>query len=149
MKTSLRLSALLRASLFPLATLLLLAAPQRAHAQVVVIANSSVSANEISRDDLRDLFTGAASSVKGGSNVSPVLLKGGAAHEEFLNLYVGKSDAAFRAGWRSLLFSGQSTMPRTFDSDAEIVEYVARTHGAVGYISRSSSHAGVKTLAVK
>jgi len=149
MKTSLRLSVLLRALLFPLATLLLLATPQHAHAQVVVIANNSVSANEISRYDLRDLFTGAASSVKGGTNVSPVLLKGGPTHEEFLNLYVGKSDAAFRAGWRSLLFSGQSTMPRTFDSDAEIVEYVARTHGAVGYISRSSSHTGVKTLVVK
>ena len=149
MKTSLRHFALLRASLFPLATLLLLAAPQRAHAQVVVIANNSVSANEISRDDLRDLFTGAASSVKGGSSVSPVLLKGGPTHEEFLNIYVGKSDAAFRAGWRSLLFSGQSTMPRTFDSDAEIVEYVARTRGAVGYISRFSTHTGVKTLAVK
>ena len=120
-----------------------------ARAQVVVIANNNVTASEISRGELRDVFTGAASSVKGAREVAPVLLKGGPAHDEFLSTYVGKSDAAFRAGWRSLLFSGQSTMPRTFDSDAEVVDYVAHTPGAVGYIAHSSPHPGVKTLAVR
>ncbi len=150
MKSSLRSFTRFRGVLFAAGILLALAVPSLSgHAQVAVIANTSVSASEISRADLRDVFTGAASSIKGSGEVSPVLLKGSSTHEEFLDKYIGKSDAAFRAGWRSLLFSGQNTMPKTFDSDAEMVDYIAHTHGAIGYIASSSPHSGVKTLAVR
>jgi ABC-type phosphate transport system substrate-binding protein len=144
-----RFSSSLRPILLSFAALLSLAGASHARAQVVVIANNSVSASEISRAELRDLFTGAASTIKGSGEISPVLLKDGSAHQEFLSQYVGKSDSAFRAGWRSLLFSGQSAMPKTFSSDADVVDYVSRTRGAVGYIAHSSPHAGVKTLAVR
>jgi ABC-type phosphate transport system substrate-binding protein len=116
------------------------------HAQVIVIANPSVNAVEVSKAELRDVFTGASSSFRGASQVTPVLLKQGPANEDFLDTYVGKSDSAFRAGWRSLLFSGQGVLPKTLDSDAAVVEYVSRTPGAVGYIARTSPHDGVKTL---
>jgi ABC-type phosphate transport system substrate-binding protein len=121
----------------------------RAQAQVIVIANPGVKAVAVSKDDLRDLFTGATSSLKGESNTVPVLLKAGAAHEEFLASIVGKNDGAFRASWRSLVFSGQATMPRTFDSEAAMVEFVARTAGAIGYIGKATPHEGVKVLAVR
>lgn len=149
MKLSHRFSSSLRSVLHALVVLLLLTGASHARAQVVVIANNSVSVSEISRAELRDLFTGTASSIKGSGEISPVLLKDGPAHQEFLSQYVGKSDSAFRAGWRSLLFSGQSAMPKTFNSDAEVVDFVSRTRGAVGYIAHSSPHAGVKTLAVR
>lgn len=138
-----------RFAFLAIAVMLASAAELHARAQVVIIANNSVAASEISRADLRDVFTGAITSIKGSGEVAPVLLKDGAAHEEFLNEYVGRSDAAFRAGWRSLLFSGQSAMPKTFDTDAEVVEYVSRTRGAVGYVAHGSPHAGVKTLVVR
>jgi len=120
-----------------------------AQAQVVVIANSSVKAADVSTADLRDVFTGASSTFKDGSHVTPVLLKSGPVSDGFLALYVGKSDSAFRANWRSLLFSGQGVMPRTLDSDAAIVEYVAHTPGAIGYITQTAPHGGVKVLSVK
>jgi ABC-type phosphate transport system substrate-binding protein len=118
-------------------------------AQVVVIANPSVKSAEVSTADLRDVFTGNSSTFKDGSHVTPVLLKQGPVNDGFLTLYVGKSDAAFRANWRSLLFSGQVAMPRTFDSEIAMVEYVAHTAGAVGYISHSTPHEGVKVLGVR
>jgi ABC-type phosphate transport system substrate-binding protein len=121
----------------------------RVEAQVLVIANSSVKAAEISKGDLRDVFTGASTSLKDGSRAVPVLLKSGAVNDEFLTAYVGKSDSAFRASWRSLVFSGQASMPKTFDSDAALVEYVAHTSGAIGYINKTSPHEGVKVLAVR
>ena len=118
-------------------------------AQVVVIANPSVKSAEVSTADLRDVFTGNSSTFKDGSHVTPVLLKQGPVNDGFLTLYVGKSDAAFRANWRSLLFSGQGTMPRTFESEIAMVDYVAHTAGAVGYISHSTPHEGVKVLGVR
>jgi ABC-type phosphate transport system substrate-binding protein len=118
-------------------------------AQVLVIANPGVKAADVSKSDLRDVFTGASSSLKDGSRVTPVLLKQGAVHEEFLSMYIGKNDTAFRAGWRSLVFSGQASMPRSLDSEAAVVEYVAHNAGAIGYIGRTTAHEGVKTLAVR
>ena len=120
-----------------------------ASAQVLVIANPGVKAADISRSDLREVFSGSATSLKSDGHVAPVLLKGGAAHEEFLTAYVGKNDGAFRATWRSLVFSGQATMPKSLDSDAAVVEYVAHTPGAIGYISKASPHDGVKILPVR
>jgi ABC-type phosphate transport system substrate-binding protein len=121
----------------------------KVNAQILVIANPSVRAMDVSKSDLRDVFTGASSSFKGAAQVTPVLLKQGTVNEDFLDLYVGKSDSAFRASWRSLLFSGQGVLPKTLDSDAAVVEYVAHTPGAVGYIAKSSPHEGVKTLIVR
>jgi ABC-type phosphate transport system substrate-binding protein len=126
-----------------------LALATRAQAQAIVIANPSVKSADVSKSDLRDVFTGAASSLKDGSHVTPVLLKSGAAHEEFLSAYVGKNDSAFRAGWRSLVFSGQASMPKSLDSEAAVVEYVAHNAGAIGYIGKGTPHEGVKVLAVR
>jgi len=122
---------------------------QRAGAQVVVIANPSVKVAEVSKADLRDVFTGGSSNLSSGVHVVPVLLKDGAIHQDFLALYVGKSDAAFRTSWRSLVFSGQGVMPRSLESDAAVVEFVVRTPGAIGYIGKSTPHEGVKVLVVK
>ena len=130
---------------FILGSMLLAAKSQ---AQVVVIANPGVKATEVSKNDLKDVFTGASTSL-GGASVVPILLKAGTAHEEFLQAYIGKNDTAYRAGWRSLVFSGQATMPKSLDGDTAVVEFVAHNAGAIGYIGKASPHEGVKVLAVK
>ena len=137
---------LLFATLF-LAAASIVAVP--AQAQVIVIANSGVKATEISKSDLRDVFTGNATSLPGGGNVVPILLKAGTVHEEFLQAYIGKNDTAYRAGWRSLVFSGQASMPKSLDTDAAVVEFVAHNTGAIGYIGKATPHEGVKVLTVR
>ncbi len=120
----------------------------RSHAQVIVIANNSVKAAEISKSDLKDIFTGAATTLKDGGRVVPILLNNGTAQEEFLKAYIGKSDSAYRAGWRSLVFSGQATMPKSLEGDAAVVEFVLAHPGSIGYIGKSSAHVGVKVVPV-
>jgi ABC-type phosphate transport system substrate-binding protein len=137
---------LILSSIFTLAAALLVAG---AEAQVIVIANPSVKANGVSKDDLRDVFTGNATTLKDGSKVVPILLKEGAPHEEFLKAYIGKGDTAYRAGWRSLVFSGQASMPKSVDGDAAVVAFVAHNPGAIGYIDKASPHEGVKVLTVE
>lgn len=79
----------------------------------------------------------------------PILLKTGTIHEEFLQAYIGKNDTAYRAGWRSLVFTGQASMPKSLETDAAVVEFVAHNAGAIGYIGKATAHEGVKVLAVK
>jgi ABC-type phosphate transport system substrate-binding protein len=120
-----------------------------AQAQAIVIVNPGVKAADVSKADLRDVFTGGATNLKDGSQVTPVLLKPGGTNDEFLSAYIGKNDTAFRAGWRSLVFSGQATMPKSLDSETAVVEYVAHNAGAIGYIGKATPHEGVKVLAVR
>jgi ABC-type phosphate transport system substrate-binding protein len=117
--------------------------------EVKIIANPSVGASDISSDDLKRVFLATKSSLSDGSHVEPVLEKGGATHEAFLKEYLGKTDAALGTYYRSLVFTGKGAMPKTFASDAEVVSYVAKTKGAVGYVAAAAPTAGVKQLEIK
>jgi ABC-type phosphate transport system substrate-binding protein len=119
------------------------------HGQVLVIAHPDVAGDSISKDSLAKIYTGAASRLSNGSRVSPVLLRGGPVHLEFLTAYLGKSPIAIMVIWRGLVLSGQASMPRAFDAEADLVKYVAQNPGAIGYIGSTTPHEGVKVLAVR
>lgn len=128
---------------------LLLAALDASAAGVKVIANSSVAASSISADDLRSVFLEARNSLSDGTHVQPVLKRGGTVHTAFVRDYLDKSDAALQIYYRSLVFTGKGSMPKEVSSDAEVVSYVSRTKGAIGYVSSESESAGTKTLEIK
>lgn len=113
-----------------------------------VIANPSVEVSDVSADELKAVFLGTKTSL-GDSHVVPVLEKSGPAHEAFLKDCVGKSDAALNTYYRSLVFTGKGSMPKTLGSDAEVAEYVAKTKGAIGYVGASTAAAGAKTVNLK
>jgi len=118
-------------------------------ADLKVIANSSVGASSVSADELKAVFLATKTSLSDGSHVEPVLEKSGAVHEEFVQRYLGKTDAALQTYYRSLVFTGKASMPKALASDAEVVAYVAKTKGAVGYVSAAADTAGVKVLSVQ
>jgi hypothetical protein len=118
-------------------------------AQVQVVAHPSVALSTISASDLREVFLGGKNTLSDGSSVEPVLAEAGEPHKTFLRKYVGKSEQALRTYLKSLVFTGKGSMPKSFDSDAEIVKYVAATKGAIGYVSPGSDTAGVKKLSVQ
>jgi ABC-type phosphate transport system substrate-binding protein len=114
-----------------------------------LIANSSISATEISTEDVKGIFLLTKTSLKEGGHVEPVLEKTGSVHEEFLKDYVGRTDSALQTYYRSLAFTGKGSIPKQVASDAEVVAYVAKTKGAIGYVGPDAATAGVKVLKVK
>src|ERR1039457_4793046 len=132
------------------ATIAIICLPWSAHAAgLKVIANRSVGSDSISAEKWKNFFLEDSNSLKDGSHVEPVLARGGPAHEAFLKEFLGKSDSVLQAYYRSLVFTGKASMPKTLTSDADIVAYVAKTKGAIGYVSSDTSTAGVKTLQVR
>lgn len=120
-----------------------------AHAQeIMIVAHPTTSVSEISREQLRDIFTGARTRFGDGSRAVPVLLKGGPVHEVFLSRIVGDNPDEFRVRWRRAVFTGQGAMPKEFQSEAAVLDYVASTPGAVGYVSHVSDPSAVKVLTV-
>jgi ABC-type phosphate transport system substrate-binding protein len=139
-----------RSHLFLLAAAIaILAVSTLAAADLKVIANPGVATSSVSADELKGIFLATKTSLSDGSHVEPVLEKGGATHEAFVKEYLGKTDAALQTYYRSLVFTGKASMPKMLGADAEVVAYVAKTKGAIGYVSAGASTAGVKTLEVR
>ncbi len=128
-------------------SMLVLAA--RSQAQIIIIANPELKTDSISKDGVRDIFTGASGTVKGGARVKPVLLKKSPAHAEFLATYIGVDDGQFRADWMKMLFAGKLLLPASVDSEADMVAYVEQHPGMIGYIRSTTPHKGVLVLTVK
>lgn len=130
-----------------LAFVALLVAPLTA-ADVQVIANPDVTVTALTPNDLRDIFLGSRTAVGGGA-VEPVLRTGGATHDAFLQAYIGKSDAALRNHFKTLVFTGKGAQPKAFATDAEVLKYVMSTRGAIGYVSASADTGNAKKIQVK
>ena len=127
----------------------LAAAPPPAPGDLKVIANPSVGVSEISVDEIRSIFLGTTTSMKDAGPVHPVLDRGGENLNHFATAFLGKSGAALEIYYRSLMFTGKWSIPVSFSSDAEVVAYVARNKGAIGFVSESATATQVKTLRVK
>jgi TonB family protein len=116
-------------------------------ADVKVIANPSVKADSISARELKSLYLEEKSSIN-GTRVEPVIEKRGPAHEAFLRDYLGQTDDELQKYYQTLVFTGRGSMPKMVGSDAEVVAYVAKTRGAIGYVGTGASVEGVRTLAI-
>jgi hypothetical protein len=117
-------------------------------AEIKIIVNPNVEAAEISRDDLNRIFLMTKTSLLGASHLEPVLEKAGPVCDQFLKEYMGRTNSALMIYYRSLMFSGKALIPKSFKSDSEVIEYVAKTKGAIGYVASSADVAAVKTLKV-
>lgn len=114
---------------------------------VKVIANPSVKVESLSARELKSLYLGEKSSIN-GTHVEPVIERRGPAHEAFLRDYLGQTDDQLQKYYEALVFTGRGSMPKTVSSDAEVVAYVAKTRGAIGYVGTGASVEGVRTLAI-
>src|ERR1700691_6360445 len=112
---------------------------------VKVIANSSVKTDAISAADLKRVFLEEKMALADGSHVEPVIERSGRVHAAFLE-YLGMSEDDLQTYYRTLVFTGKGSMPKELGSDAEVVAYVARTRGAIGYVSSRATVGGVKEL---
>jgi TonB family protein len=116
---------------------------------VKMIANTSIKADMISAKEVKSVFLQESNSLRDGTHVEPVLEKDGPVHETFLREYLtAGTDGDLQSYYRALVFSGRGSMPKQLGSDAEMVAYVARTKGAIGYVSAETSVEGVKTLTI-
>lgn len=130
------------------AELVVIAGLNAAADDIQIVANLSLQADSISREELRSVFLLRTKKLKNGSFVEPVLRKSGPAHDAFLKQYLERDSEEIRTYYQGLVFTGKAGMPKEVNSDAEVIAYVARTKGAIGYVSSESSTPGVKVLKV-
>ena len=116
--------------------------------EVKIVANPSVTADSISVAELRSVFLLQRRTLRDGSPVEPVLQKRGATHEAFLRQYLNRDSEEIHIYYQGLVFTGKGSMPKQLDSDTDVIAYVARSRGAIGYVNGASPTDGVRVLVV-
>jgi TonB family protein len=117
-------------------------------AEIKVIANSSVKIDSISAAALKRIYLEEENSLDDGTYVEPVIQKDGRVHQNFLQAYLGKSDDDLQTYYRTLVFTGKGSMPKELGSDAEVVAYVIRTKGAIGYVDAEIDTGGARIITI-
>lgn len=121
-----------------------LCAPLLAHAGVVVIAHPTVRKMDLAT--VQRIFTGKAIEVD-GVRVSPA---NGAAtmpsRQRFLAQYLQTDEDQYVAYWTVRRYVGKGTPPHEVRQTAEMIDYVSKTPGAVGYIDESELQPGMNVV---
>jgi ABC-type phosphate transport system substrate-binding protein len=105
-----------------------------AWADTIVIAHSNIPETTITTKELQEIFLGKRVQWQDNTAIHPVTIRDRKLHETFLKQYIQKSPAKWNAHWKRMVFTGNGTPPRQFDTQQELLDYVANTAGAIGYV---------------
>ncbi len=115
-----------------------------------VIVNTEVDTSKLDADSLELIFLGKKTLWESGQRVTPALLsEDSEPSKQFLENVLGKSVSQYRAYWKRRLFSGGGTVPKTFRTSIEVIEFVARTPGAIGVVEGGIRDSRVVVITVK
>ena len=136
--------------LVALAFLLLspMAVPEASASDVSIICNKDVPEVSLSKGAVKNIFTGKKRIWSNGDKITFVVLKTGDTHKQFCKTYINKSTAQFMSHWKKMMFSGKGQMPKFFEQEQDMINFVAKTEGAIGYVSAGKASDQVKTLAI-
>jgi len=126
----------MKAILFILTLLLAgLCCPLAAEPVVVVRANSPVQ--QLSQDEVVNIFLGRYRSLPGGSTALPVDQPDSSAlRAEFYRRLVNKNLNEINAYWSRLIFSGKTAPPQQAGSAAEVLLIVSSSPAGIAYVER-------------
>ena len=108
-------------------------------ADIVIIAHKNVPETAITEKDLQEIFLGKRVQWQDNSAIHPATVKAKDLHKAFLKQYIKKSVSKWNAHWKRLVFTGTGTPPQQFGTEQELLEYVAETKGAIGYVDTETS----------
>ncbi|MED5465092.1 MAG: hypothetical protein VX699_10585 [Myxococcota bacterium] len=131
-----------------LVLLLTLGPPGLAQAEEIVIVKTGHSTKQLPRKRLKKLLLGKSKKWPSGEKVILAVLTHGPTHENFIKKHARKTPKQFTNYWRKLVFSGKGKMPKSFSSEEELIKFVARTPGALGYVDSATRRDGVTALPV-
>ena len=120
--------------------------PEASFSQVAVIAHKSVPVDTIKKSELLDFYTG---DIKKWNDEQPVVildLKPRGDTKKAFYKFLGKSPSRMKSIWLKMMLSGEGDPPLSMRSEDELLQKVASTPGAIGFVSQSRVNGDVKTL---
>jgi ABC-type phosphate transport system substrate-binding protein len=109
----------------------------RAADEFVVIVHPSVAGARVKRADLAAVFLKKASRWSGGGGIAEPVDQSGTSpvRRAFSQAVIGQTVEQVVQYWQRQIFSAARTLPPAVKkSDAEVIAFVAKTAGSVGYV---------------
>ena len=114
-----------------------------------VVVHPSNPVTSLTRAELSAIFMKRTRSWPDGSEIVAADRPASArVRGHFSRAIHGKRVAYVIRYWQRLIFAGRGIPPREFPSDAAVLDFVRANRGAIGYIDRTMTPDGVKTIAV-
>src|SRR5258708_1572374 len=124
------------------------AAPPAAAYRLIV--NPQNAASSVDRKFVADAFLKKISRWPDGESVHPVDLSPDApARARFSEEIVRRSVSAVKSYWQQLVFSGRDVPPPEMDHDEDVISFVLRFPGGIGYVSGAANVDRVKVVTVR
>jgi ABC-type phosphate transport system substrate-binding protein len=116
--------------------------------QVVVHPRNALTS--VDRRFLSQVFLRKTVTWPSGDAIRPVDLPPDApARRQFTEQVHSRSVAAVKSYWQQVIFSGRGLPPPELATDEAVLRFVARTPGAIGYVSGNADVRTVKVLTVR
>ncbi|MDM8517117.1 hypothetical protein QUF76_13020 [Desulfobacterales bacterium HSG16] len=123
---------------------------------VLIIGHQDIPGSNITQKEIKSIFLGEQVKWKNGGDIRFVLFLS-RIHDSFLKEYIGITSTQYRNYWKKKVFTGQARSPKSFKSKEKLLDYIAETKGAVGYIpsdgspddSIGGSNSRIKIITVK
>ena len=112
------------------------------------ICNKNVAINTLSKFEVKNIFLGKHISWDDNKEIIFVVLNQKEPFKIFLKKIIHKSPSQYESYWRHMVFTGKGVFPKTFTSEAQLIDYVAKTDGAIGYLSSKTHTDKVKILVI-
>ncbi|MCP4346108.1 MAG: hypothetical protein GY795_11360 [Desulfobacterales bacterium] len=117
--------------------------------EILVIANPNVPSDSLDRGVISGIYHSRKTKWDNGNTILVAMLKKGVIHEKFARNIAGSTPAKLKNIWKKVIFTGTGRPPKIFRQESDMVRFVADTKGAIGYISASTPHEGVKVISIK
>jgi len=119
-----------------------------AHSQVAVITHLHTPTDTVSKTQLLDFYTGDVRAWESGRQVVVFDLKPKNETKKLFYQYLGKSPSRMKSIWMKRMLLGEGDPPEACDTEEELLEKVANTPGAIGFVSKTKAATldSVKTL---
>jgi ABC-type phosphate transport system substrate-binding protein len=115
-----------------------------------IIVNPDNPIDSIDRRFLTDVYFKKTTRWSNDEAIRPVDLSAGSSiRRTFSDDVLKRSVSAVKSYWQQMVFSGRGVPPPELDSDGEVVKFVLKNRGAVGYVSGSADVAGAKIVPVR
>jgi ABC-type phosphate transport system substrate-binding protein len=117
-----------------------------------VIVHPKNRVSTVSREFLADVYLKKATRWPGDRVIRPVDLGArSAVRHRFSNDVLKRPVEAVRSYWRQIIFSGRGVPPPEFENDEQVISFVLKHEGAIGYVSSGADlhGVGVKIVTVK
>ncbi len=116
--------------------------------EMILIANPSVPSVELTKQQVKNIFLSKKKLLK-GMPIQLAALKDDILTKQFLRAYIGKTPSQFTSYYKKMVFTGRGRPPKSMHNEQEMVAFVARTTGAMGYVSRELVTDQVRIVKVK